>query len=113
VAAFSFLTNHGLALLCIAHDPRARLRDIAASVGTTERTAQRIVGELIAAGYVERTREGRRNVYTVNRTLRLALPRQRDVDLNALLGVLVPSDTGSERRELIAETELAAEAAAR
>lgn len=100
---FSFLTNHGLVMLCIAHDPRARIRDIAASVGITERAAQRIVADLIEAGYVARSREGRRNVYTVNRDLRLALPTQRDVDLNALLAVLVPSDTSSERRELIAD----------
>jgi DNA-binding Lrp family transcriptional regulator len=100
---FSFLTNHGLVLLCIAHDPRARIRDIAASVGITERAAQRIVADLAGSGYVERVREGRRNVYTVNNDLRVALPTQRDVDLSALLGVLVPADTASERRELLAE----------
>jgi DNA-binding MarR family transcriptional regulator len=103
VPPFSFLTNHGLVLLCIAHDPRARIRDIAASVEITERAAQRIVADLIEAGYVDRTREGRRNVYVVNRDLRLALPTQREVDLNALLEVLVPADTSSERRELIAD----------
>jgi DNA-binding MarR family transcriptional regulator len=104
MAAFSFLTNHGLALLCIAHDPRVRVRDIAATISITERAAQRIVADLVEAGYVERTREGRRNVYTVNRELRLALPTQRDVDLRTLLGVLVPADTTAERRELIAES---------
>lgn len=103
MAAFSFLTNHGLALLCIAHDPRVRMRDIATSISITERAAQRIVADLVDAGYVERTREGRRNVYAVNRELRLALPTRRDVDLNALLGVLVPVDTTDERRDLFAE----------
>lgn len=103
VPPFSFLTNHGLVMLCIAHDPRVRIRDIAASVEITERAAQRIVADLIEAGYVARSREGRRNVYAVNRDLRLALPTQREVDLNALLAVLVPSDTSSERRELIAD----------
>jgi hypothetical protein len=103
MAPFSFLTNHGLTLLCIAHDPRARIRDIAASVEITERAAQRIVADLVDAGYVARTREGRRNVYVVNGELRLALPSQRDVDLGSLLGVLVPADTTTERRELIAE----------
>lgn len=100
---FSFLTNHGLALLCVAHDPYARIRDIAAALEITERAAQRIVADLVRSGYVERTREGRRNVYTVNRALRVALPTRRDVDLNALLDVLVPDDTSSERRDLIAE----------
>ncbi len=98
---FSFLTNHGLVLLCIAHDPRVRIRDMAQSVGITERAAQRIVSDLIEAGYVARVREGRRNVYTVKRELRFALPTQRDIDLNSLLAVLVPADTTDERRELI------------
>jgi predicted transcriptional regulator len=86
--AFSFLTNHGLALLCIADDPRARMRDIAATVDITERAAQRIVSDLIESGYVDRAREGRRNVYTVRRDLKVALPDQRDVDVGSLLGIL-------------------------
>ena len=98
MAPFSFLTNHGLALLCIAEDPRARLRDIAATVAITERTAQGIVGDLVEAGYVERTREGRRNVYTVRVDLPIALPNQLDVDLGSLLGVLVPAGASDERR---------------
>lgn len=102
VASFSFLTNHGLVLLCIAHDPRARMRDIAASVSITERAAQRIVADLVDAGYVARTREGRRNVYVVNGELPLILPSQRDIDLNSLLDVLVPVET-TERRELVVE----------
>lgn len=102
---FSFLTNHGLALLCVAQDPRARIRDIAGSIGITERAAQRIVADLIETGYIDRAREGRRNVYTVNRDLRLALPSQRDVDLNALLDVLVPDDTSRARLELIGDQE--------
>lgn len=97
--AFSFLTNHGGALLCVAADPRIRIRDIASTIGITERAAQRIVAELIEAGYVERTREGRRNTYTVRRDLPVALPAQRDIDLNALLEVLLPADSSEERRD--------------
>lgn len=103
VPPFSFLTNHGLTMLCIAHDPRTRIRDIAASVGITERAAQRIVADLIEAGYVDRARDGRRNVYTVNRALQLALPTRRDVDLNALLELLAPSGSAEVRRELLAD----------
>jgi predicted transcriptional regulator len=103
VPPFSFLTNHGLTLLCVAHDPHARIRDIATSVGITERAAQRIVADLAEAGYIYRAREGRRNVYTVNRELRVTLPSQREVDLNSLLGVLVPPNAVSERRELLAD----------
>ena len=95
---FSFLTNHGLTLLCIAEDPRARLRDIASSVGITERAAQRIVSDLVAAGYVEREREGRRNIYTVGAHLQVELPNQRDIDLGSLLNVLLPTGTTASRR---------------
>ena len=62
---FRFLTNHGLALLCIAEDPGVRMRDIATQVEITERAAQRIVAELIEAAYLDRERVGRRNRYTI------------------------------------------------
>jgi DNA-binding MarR family transcriptional regulator len=64
---WQFVTNHTQVLLCIANDPDARLRDIADSVGITVGSAQRIVADLIESGFVERTREGRRNRYVVNR----------------------------------------------
>ena len=65
--SWQFVTNHTQVLLCIANDPDARLRDIADSVGITVGSAQRIVADLIESGFVERTREGRRNRYVVNR----------------------------------------------
>jgi len=103
VAPFAFLTNHGLALLCIAEDPRIRMREIAATVEITERSAQRIVSDLIEAGYVERARDGRRNTYTVRRDLPISLPSKRDVDLNSLLTVLLPAVSTDERRgEIVA-----------
>ncbi|MEZ4452849.1 MAG: winged helix-turn-helix domain-containing protein [Nannocystaceae bacterium] len=64
--AWTFLTNHGCVLLCLASDPDARLRDIAARVGITERAVQKILGDLELAGIVTRTREGRRNHYVVH-----------------------------------------------
>jgi hypothetical protein len=85
---FSFLTNHGLALITIARDPRARMRDIAADLGITERAAQRIIGDLCEAGYVDRAREGRRNVYTVRTDVPLALSGPRKVQVGDLLDVL-------------------------
>jgi hypothetical protein len=98
VGPFAFLTNHGLVLLCIAEDPRVRMRDIAATVDITERAAQRIVADLISAGYVHRRRDGRRNEYTVRGDLSVSLPNQRDVDLGSLLNVLIPTGTTDERR---------------
>src|SRR5437763_8445768 len=60
---WGFLTNHGRVLLCIAHDPEARLRDIAAELAITERTAYGIVTDLTEAGYVLKEKDGRRNRY--------------------------------------------------
>lgn len=64
---WQFVTNHTQVLLCVARDPDARLRDIADSVGITPGSAQRILTDLVDAGYVERERLGRRNRYVVNR----------------------------------------------
>lgn len=101
---FGFLTNHGLALLCIAEDPAIRMRDIAGHVDITERAAQRIVADLVEAGYVDRQRVGRRNLYEVRGNLRLELPTRRDIDLNSLLNVLLPGGSSSGRREAIPAT---------
>ena len=87
---FSFLTNHALTMLVIAHDPKVRMREIAASVGITERAAQRIVSDLVEAGYVDRTRVGRRNEYAVNQNAPAGVSVARDLQVGELLGVLVP-----------------------
>jgi uncharacterized membrane protein len=71
---YQFLTNHAQVLLCVAHDPGVRLRDISQAVGVTERTAHRIVSELVEDGYVVRERIGRRNVYKVKPELPLHHP---------------------------------------
>ena len=91
VPYFAFLTNHGKALLLIAHDPRSRMRDIAQELGITERATQRIVGDLVDAGYIDRERDGRRNRYIVKTHLPLGLP-QRDIDLGSLLTILVDQE---------------------
>ncbi len=63
---WTFLTNHAHVLLCVWRDPGVRLRDVADAVGITERAAQRIVADLVEAGYLTRTRDGRRNRYEVH-----------------------------------------------
>jgi Winged helix-turn-helix DNA-binding len=85
---FAFLTNHGKALLLIAQDPQIRIRDIAGLLGITERATQSIVSDLDKAGYIERTRVGRRNNYSVSVHLPLGLPTQRDADIQSLLSIL-------------------------
>ena len=74
MADWSFLTNHAWVLLCIAHDPGVRLRDIAARVGVTERTAYGIVADLTEAGYVVKQKDGRRNRYQIQAHLPLRRP---------------------------------------
>jgi MarR family len=64
--SWTLLTGHGHVLVEIARNPRARMRDISDAAGITERTAQAIVADLEAAGYITRTRVGRRTRYTVN-----------------------------------------------
>lgn len=85
---WTFVTSHTQVLLCIAQDPDARLRDIADQVGITERAAQRIVSDLIEAGYVGRTRVGRRNHYTINRTIEMRHQLQRGLEIGSLLQLL-------------------------
>ncbi|MDX6513472.1 MAG: hypothetical protein QOE36_2976 [Gaiellaceae bacterium] len=89
---WAFLTNHAQVLLCIGRDPDSRARDIAEAVGITERAAQRIVAELIAEGYLVRTKNGRRNHYAVNRNGGLRSPVFRDSEIGTLLEVLESRD---------------------
>jgi predicted transcriptional regulator len=63
---WTFVSNHLVVLLCIAEDPGVRMADIAPRVGITERAVQRIVSDLVDAGYLTRSRVGRRNHYEVN-----------------------------------------------
>ena len=85
---WKFLTNHGLALLCVAADPGVRLRDIADRVGITERAAHRIMAALVSSGYVTRERVGRRNRYDVRAELPIRA-LERDVQLGDLLKIVV------------------------
>jgi hypothetical protein len=71
MAGWGFLTNHSLALLCIANDPGTRLRDIASRLEITERSAYTIVTDLTTAGYVNKKRDGRRNRYEIQAHLPL------------------------------------------
>ncbi len=98
---WSFLTTHGLAFLVIAHDPRARMRDIADAIGVTERTAQRVVTDLINAGYVQRERPHGRNIYTVQADSRLRLPLQRDIEIGELLSIVAPAATPSAQHDAV------------
>jgi MarR family len=89
VESWSFLTNHARVLLYIAHDPGARLRDIAASLGITERTTHAIVADLAEAGYVVKQRNGRRNRYQIEAHLPLPEPGTREPAIGDVLALLL------------------------
>ena len=92
VANWTFLTNHARVLLCIAHDPGARLRDIAASAGITERSAYGIVTDLAAAGYIVKHKDGRRNRYQIQAHLPLPEPTRRERTVGEVLALLAGTD---------------------
>ncbi|SFC96765.1 hypothetical protein SAMN04487968_11715 [Nocardioides terrae] len=94
--SWRFLTNHAHVLERIAGDPTVRLRDIAASVGITERAAGSIVGDLVEAGYLTRTRVGRRNEYIVHDELPLRHPLHRHHTVAALIAFLEGPATEAE-----------------
>jgi predicted transcriptional regulator len=94
MASWSFLTNHARTLLCIAHDPGVRVRDIAVEVGITERSAHGIVADLVGAGYVVKEKIGRRNRYRVQEHLPLRDPVTRERTIGEMLDLLVSANPG-------------------
>jgi DNA-binding MarR family transcriptional regulator len=87
-STWSFLTNHARVLVCIAEDPAIRLREIGDRVGITERAAHRIVDDLVMGGYLSRTRNGRRNRYTVHRDLPISDQVLQIEKIDELLAIL-------------------------
>ena len=83
-----FVTNHTQVLLCISRDPDVRLRDVAEMVGITERAVQRIVADLVEAGFLQRQRVGRRSRYVINRDIEMRHPAQAGHDIGELLSLL-------------------------
>ncbi|HJY72358.1 MAG TPA: helix-turn-helix domain-containing protein [Streptosporangiaceae bacterium] len=92
MANWSFLTSHARVLMCIAHDPGARLRDIAAGLGITERSAYSIVAELAEAGYVVKQKDGRRNRYQIQAHLPLPEPTSRERTVGEILALLAGTE---------------------
>ena len=92
MTSWGFLTNHARVLLCIARDPEARLRDIAARLGITQRTAYGIVTDLAKAGYVVTDKDGRRNRYQIQAHLPLPDPTGRERTVGEVLALLADQD---------------------
>ena len=90
---WSFLTNHARVLVCIAHDPGVRLRDIANTLDITERSAYSIVTDLTASGYVVKLKDGRRNRYRIQAHLPLRESITQERTIGEVLDILVDSKT--------------------
>jgi MarR family len=96
VDRWKFLTSHARVLLCIARDPGVRLRDVAASLGITERSAHAIVADLTAAGYVVKQKHGRRNRYQIQAHLPLPEPASQEPAIGDVLALLVGNGAGQK-----------------
>jgi len=92
---WSFLTNHARVLACIARDPGVRMRDVAADLGITERSASGIVADLTTSGYVIKGKDGRRNRYGIQ----VHVPLRRDTDRHQTIGELLAVLVDSSARE--------------
>jgi len=100
---WTFLTNHAQVLLCIANDSDIRLRDVAETVGITERAAQRIVADLAEAGFLERERHGRRNRYLINKQTEMRHPAQEGYEIGELLDLLRQVRSSRDRTKQLAD----------
>lgn len=98
MSRWTFLSNHGRALLCIARDPEVRLREIAVDIGVTERSAYAIVSDLADGGYIVKERDGRRNRYEIQPHLPLPEAPDRDVAIGEVLTVLGETKSKSQSR---------------
>jgi MarR family len=93
---WTFLTNHARVLVEITRNPHTRLRDIAAGIGITERAAQAIVNDLEEAGYITRTRVGRRNHYSVDPNRPFRHPADADQRVAGLLTLFAHNDRSGQ-----------------
>ena len=85
---WTFITNHGLVLSYISHNPSHTAREISNYVGVTERTTHSIISDLETAGYIKRSKVGRNNVYTVDPQLPLRHHTKQDIMVEGLLDAL-------------------------
>ena len=92
MATWSFFTNHARVLICISGDPGLRLRDLAATLDITERSASGIVSDLVEAGYVVKEKDGRRNRYHIQAHLPLPEPATRERTVGEVLTLLTGAD---------------------
>jgi DNA-binding MarR family transcriptional regulator len=84
---WTFLSNHAHVLIFVGKHPEARIRDVAEAVGITERFAQKVLKDLVDGGYLESTRSGRRNIYSVIQGKHFRHPLEQDAEIQKLLQI--------------------------
>ncbi len=95
MAGWTFFSNHAHVLLLVCREPGLRMRDIAERVDITERAVQRIVHDLVDAGYLDVHKEGRRNRYTAN----LDAPLRHPLEAGATIGDLLRAVQSAQDHE--------------
>jgi hypothetical protein len=103
MVSWTFLTSHARVLLLVAHDPGARLRDIAASLGISERSAFGIITDLAEAGYVIKEKDGRRNRYHIQAHLPLPEPTSQERTVGEVLALLTGTGPGAACKPVAAD----------
>jgi predicted transcriptional regulator len=93
--SWTFLSNHGHVLVCLARDPEVRMRDVAEAVGITERAVQQIVRDLVDEGYVDKRKSGRRNHYRVVGSAHFRHDLEADVSLGSFVDLVLGGGRGS------------------
>jgi DNA-binding IclR family transcriptional regulator len=91
---WTFLTNYAHVLICLSQDPAQRLRDVAQRVGITERAVQRIVHDLHDAGYLEVSKDGRRNRYQIAQEMKLRHPVEQGATIRDLIALAERASRG-------------------
>jgi DNA-binding IclR family transcriptional regulator len=95
--SWTFLTNHARALVYIAREPGTKVREVADCLDVSERSAHRIVNDLVEAGYLTRHRLGRRSYYEVHPERPLRHDAEHDREVGDLLRALLPEEPSSKR----------------
>jgi DNA-binding transcriptional ArsR family regulator len=88
MAEWTFVTNHALVLSFLAKQPRITAREMAASIGITERTVRKIIADLDAAGYITKKKQGRGIRYRINPDLTMRHDAHREIAVGDFLAAL-------------------------
>ena len=98
-ASWTFFTNHGHVLLCLAQQPELLLREVAQTVGITERAVQKIIADLESGGVITRERQGRQNVYSINHKLPLRHAVEAHCTIEGLIDFVLSSRPKGGRKD--------------